>query len=40
MLREELERQGIDLPFVATQDHEWAERLERVKALVAGEARR
>jgi len=39
MLREELERQGIDLPFVATQDHEWAERLERVKALVAGEVR-
>jgi len=39
MLREELERQGMDLPFVATQDHEWAERLERVKALVAGEVR-
>jgi hypothetical protein len=39
MLREELDRQGIDLPFVATQDHQWAERLERVKALVAGEVR-
>lgn len=36
MLREELQRQGIDLPFVATQDHQWAERLPRIKALVSG----
>lgn len=36
LLREELERRGISLPFVATQDHQWAERLPRIKALVSG----
>jgi hypothetical protein len=35
MLREELQRQGIDLPFVATADHEWEARLPRIKALVS-----
>jgi predicted secreted protein len=39
MLREELERRGIALPFVATQDHQWTERLERIRALVSGEAK-
>jgi len=36
MLREELQRQGLNIPAVATQDHQWAERLERIRALVAG----
>jgi len=35
MLREELQRQGIDLPFVATADHEWEARLPRIKTLVS-----
>ena len=35
LLRDELQQQGIDLPFVATQDHEWEARLPRIKALVA-----
>lgn len=34
LLREELERQGIELPFVATQDHQWEARLPRIKELV------
>jgi len=37
MLREELQKLGLELPFVATQDQQWPERLERVKALVRGE---
>ena len=36
MLQEELQAVGIELPFVATQDHQWTERLERIKALVEG----
>jgi predicted secreted protein len=35
MLRDELERNGLDLPFVALRDHEWEERTERVRALLA-----
>lgn len=34
MLREALQKQGADIPFVATQDHEWAERLPRIQALL------
>jgi len=35
-LREELGTLGLELPFVATQDHQWAERLGRIRALVEG----
>jgi len=35
MLQKELQRHGLHLPFIATQDHQWAERLERIRALVA-----
>jgi len=35
MLREELEKAGLDLPFVALRDHQWEERTERIRALIA-----
>lgn len=35
MLRAELEKAGLDLPFVALRDHEWEQRTERIKALLA-----
>jgi len=35
VLQEEFKKAGIDLPFVATLDHEWDERLPRIKELVA-----
>ena len=38
ILRERLEKAGIALPFVATQDFEWEERLPRIRAMVEGEA--
>ena len=34
MLREELEKAGLTLPFVALRDHEWDERARRVRALL------
>ncbi|MCJ7671279.1 MAG: hypothetical protein MUP67_04440, partial [Acidimicrobiia bacterium] len=34
MLREELEKAGLHLPYVALRDHEWEERAGRVRALV------
>ena len=34
LLQEELHAAGLDLPFVATQDHHRDARLERIKALV------
>jgi len=34
MLREELKRCGLDIPFVALRDHDWVERTTRVKALL------
>ena len=34
VLREELTKCGLDLPFVALRDHEWSERAARVKALL------
>jgi predicted secreted protein len=36
MLQEELQAAGLTLPLVATQDHKWEERLERIRALVKG----
>lgn len=39
MLREELQAAGIELPFVATRDHQWAERLGRIKELVSSKKR-
>lgn len=35
ILREELEKAGLDLPFVALRDHEWDERAAKVKDLLA-----
>jgi predicted secreted protein len=34
MLREALQKQGVDIPFVVTEDHKWAERLPRIQALL------
>ncbi|UCH34269.1 MAG: hypothetical protein JSV65_17325, partial [Armatimonadota bacterium] len=34
VLREELEKRGLDIPFVALRDLKWAERAERLKALL------
>jgi hypothetical protein len=34
MLREELRRSGLDLPFIATQDNHWEEALVKVRELV------
>ena len=34
VLREELTRCGLDIPFVALQDYEWSERTARIKALL------
>jgi len=39
LLREELIREGLDIPFVALRDHEWSERAARVKALLAAALR-
>lgn len=36
LLQEELEREAIALPFVATQDLQWQERLPRIRELLAG----
>ena len=38
MLREELTRLGLDIPFVALRDHEWAERTARIRALLESAA--
>ena len=38
MLREELTRRGLNIPFVALRDHEWAERAERIRALLESAA--
>ena len=40
MLREELEKVGLDLPFVALRDHEWDERTAKVKALLETAAKK
>jgi predicted secreted protein len=34
LLREELSRNGLDIPLVALRDHEWSERTTRLKALL------
>ncbi|MBN1458655.1 MAG: hypothetical protein JXA57_03905 [Armatimonadetes bacterium] len=34
-LRKELTTRGLDLPFVALRDHEWAERTAEIKKLLA-----
>ena len=34
MLREELEKAGIEIPFTAVRDNEWAAGLERVRELL------
>lgn len=34
-VREELEERGIDIPFIAVADHEWTERTERLRELLA-----
>ena len=39
MLREELEKAGLDLPFVALRDHEWEQRTQRIRALLAAATR-
>ncbi len=38
ILREELTRRGLDIPFVALRDHEWAERTARIRALLESAA--
>jgi predicted secreted protein len=38
MLREELAKAGLDIPFVALRDHEWSERAARLKTVLAAAA--
>jgi len=37
-VREELEGEGIELPFIAVADHQWDERLEAVLAMLKADA--